>query len=43
MTDTVMVGRDGKRWAIYVNGKLVEGGFFSREVAVETSKQYIKS
>lgn len=29
------------RWGIYVNGKLVEGGFFSKEVAEETaSKNY---
>jgi hypothetical protein len=29
----VEVKRQGKRWAVYVNGQLVEGGFFDRDAA----------
>ena len=36
----VTVKRDGKRWAIYVNGELVEGGFFSREAALRAAAAY---
>lgn len=36
----VTVKRDGKRWAIFVDGKLVEGGFFDREAAVRASAEY---
>lgn len=28
------------QWGIYVNGKLVGGGFFCKESAVEASREY---
>ena len=36
----VVVKRDGKRWAIYVDGRLIEGGFFDREAAIRTASEY---
>ena len=36
----VTVKRDGKQWSIYVNGELIEGGFFSREAALRAAEQY---
>lgn len=33
--------QDGRKsWAIYVNGELVEGGFFSKSAALDCSKTY---
>lgn len=29
-----------RQWGIYVNGKLVEGGFFCKESAEEASREY---
>ncbi len=36
----VQVKRDGKRWAIYINGAMVEGGFFSRAAALVAAREY---
>jgi hypothetical protein len=36
----VTVKRDGKRWAIYVNGELIEGGFFGRSSALNAADAY---
>lgn len=32
-----------RTWGIYVNGQLVEGGFFSRDAAIEASSEYVRA
>jgi len=36
---TINVKREGKEWAIYANGERVEGGFGSREDAVQAAAE----
>lgn len=31
-----------KQWGVYVNGRLLEGGFFSRDAARETAEDYAR-
>jgi len=38
----VVVKRVGRHWDIFVDGKLVEGGFFTREVANEAAREYAR-
>ena len=35
-----MVKRQGKQWAVYFNGKLIEGGFFDRDAAKDCADSY---
>lgn len=36
----VMVIQTGRTWSILVNGELVEGGFFSRDVALDAASEW---
>jgi hypothetical protein len=36
----VEVKRVNGKWAIIVNGQMVEGGFFSKDAAIRASKEY---
>lgn len=36
----VIVKRDGQTWGIYINGKLVEGGFFSKHAAEHAAREW---
>lgn len=40
--NTVQVKKVDGRWAILVNGQMVEGGFFSKDAAVQASVEYAK-
>jgi len=42
-TKRVVVKRVGRYWDIFVDGELVEGGFFSKEAAHEAALEYMKS
>ena len=33
MKSKVTVERNGRTWGVYVNGRLIEGGFFTRQAA----------
>ena len=37
------VKQQGTKWAVYVSGKLIEGGFFTREAAVRCAAEYNKA
>ena len=37
MPNHVSVRRQGKQWAVYVDGELFEGGFFSRDAALRSA------
>jgi hypothetical protein len=36
-TPKIEVRRQGRQWAIYRDGVLIEGGFFSREAAADAA------
>lgn len=36
------VRRTGKTWGVYVDGKLREGGFFSKQAAVDCRDHYFE-
>jgi hypothetical protein len=35
-----IVKRQGRQWGVYVNGALIEGGFFSRAAAQRCADEY---
>jgi hypothetical protein len=40
--NTVKIAKVNGKWAILVNGQMVEGGFFHREAAITAAKGYSK-
>jgi hypothetical protein len=40
--NTVKIAKVDGKWAVIVNGQMVEGGFFRRDAAVNAAKDYTK-